>query len=378
MGVSRLRVLVTLLVFTSVGGWARSVSHGGESIALLATSLHFSSLQSDEGDGRPENIGEPAETQAISEIHLGAAVNARTSGRTSLVGDGAMRLVQIGNPPRRPRLPDLSREGRADLPGRLSLEVPSPGVRWQGSWLPPGIYRLALVTDGFEVMLAAKPLSPGPEILLPVEIGSMTAPSPRFRATLSLRTVEHQRTGHFLLRWGVMILEAQISTPPPTVVSNELWNLSVVPDLIENGEEMYFGTLVGNEDGGGTLEARWIRMSNGDQRLRLERSRRRRMFALRREYLARAARLLTIASSQTASGDAEAGAKTLQTAKAYEERAAQLEPHLAALEGTNREIVGQSRPGRGGETPQFRLESRGGQLYLIIDRASGGAEFRLP
>ncbi len=364
-------ILGALLVLTSSGVGTGSVSHPGARsdpwTPLPGARLAAQEPPARRADSDDPTVGEPAEAEAISEIVL-------ESGSAG----GAIRLVQIGNPPRRPVLPDLSREGRTDLPGRVSLEVPSPGLRWEGNWLPPGIYRLVLHTDGFEVTLGAQSLSPSPEIRLPVEIGTMSAPSPRFRATLATRTVGQVQTGHFSLRWGVMILEATLTSPELETVSHERWSLSLVPDLERHEDEMFLGILTGTEDGSGALEARWIRTPAGEQRLRLERPRRRRIFGLRREFLARASRLRTIAENQVATGDAEGGAATAQSAQSYEAEAAQLEPQLAALEGTSREVVGVALPPVAGSRPQFRLETRGGHVYLVIGAAAGGAEFRLP
>ncbi len=312
---------------------------------------------------------EIAESQSISEIQL--VPDGQGPGQ-----DHSIRLTQVGNPARRPVLPDLSREGVHELPGRVSLEVPDQGLLWGDRWLPPGIYRLALVTDGFAIRLRARPLAPGRDLELPVETGTLTAPAAQFRAHLGVRQVDRDRSGYLSLRWGVLLLEATLTSPDPSVKRVADWVLRAVPIPSHLTEEVFIGTLDRSSDGSGLREVRWIR-EGGESHLRLELSRRRRLIATHREYVARAERLHTVAKGLLDGGEESASSRVGLTAESYEERAAQIERQLEALDGSGRELVGTLRP-PAGERLEVRLESLEGAVRLVIDGPDGGVEFRLP
>lgn len=312
------------------------------------------------GPARPE----AAEIVAISEVELVPGAPAE---------EGVLRVVQVGNPPRRPPLPDLSRAGVHELPGRVSLEVPALGVRVGEQWLPPGIYRLALATEGLEPRLRARPLAPGRDIDLAIESGTMTAPAARFRCHLGERHVERERTAYFTLRWGALSLEATITAPPPRRLQAGRFAFAAVPEVGAPSEETYLGEIVEGE--GEPRSARWLR-GERQPRLRLERERRRRLFGLHREYLARAEWLAGMSRSALDAGDSAEATRIGRIAESYDERAAQLEKSLSALEGDGEEILGSARPAAG-DRVEVSLSERGNAVALVIDAPGGGAEFLL-
>jgi len=345
-------ILVALLVLLVSDGWARSAAHP-EGARRLSSLLAV----------------EPPEGLAISEIQLAAP------GR----GEGSLlRLVQVGNPVRRPPPPDLSREGEKPFPGRLSLEVPPPGIGWGDSWLPPGIYRLSLHTDGLLVTLRAEPLATAGSIDLPVELGTMTGPGSRFEATLSRRTVEEEATGSLTIRWGALLIRARLSTPELRRTAEEDWTLAAVPRLVSSDDETYLGTLSGKVVGSGAMEARWVREASDDHRLRLELSRRRRFLEGSREAAARAGRLRTVAEQQAGAGQEERARRTRSLVQSLEEDAARLKSQAAALARTSIEVVGRARPATPGGDPEVRLDLREGKVFLVVEGPEGGAEFQLP
>ena len=137
------------------------------------------------------------------------------------------------------------------------------------------------------------------------------------------------------------------------------------------------GEREGEQGGRAQGEPSSEELAESEPRLRLESHRRRRLFALRREYLARADRLNGLARS-AAEGDDEATSDRLgRLAESLEERAAQIERQLAALAGSGLEIVGSPRPARG-ERTEVTLVEREGTVRLIIESPAGGAEFPLP
>jgi len=327
----------------------------------MASPLH-SRVASPGSDDPPPSEG--AELVAVSEVIIEPG---------SPADGGVLRLVQVGNPAYRPPLPDLSREGEHELPGRVSLEVPSLGVRCGDRWLPPGLYRLALATDGVELRLRARPLAPGRDIDLAAETGTMTSPAARFRCHLAERHVERNRTVYLHLRWGALALEVTIDSPPSARSELGGYSLALVPELRVPAEEVYLGEIARSaEEARG---ARWLRTET-KPRLRLERERHRRLFGLRREYLARVERLASLAKSALEAGDEAEGARIGRIAASYDERAAQLEPTLAALDGGREEIVGVPRPAAGTRVAVSLVE-REGEVRLVIDSPAGGAEFRL-
>jgi hypothetical protein len=336
---------------------------------LLAVALLVAPVSG--APGSAVHIGDDStvEPLSISEIILAPA-----GGDTNR--ERSIQLVQIGNPARRPPLPDLSREGVHDLPGRVSLEVPDPGLRWGDQILPPGIYRLALITDGLALHLRARPLAPGLDVNLPVESGTLTAPGARFRAVLGVRRTDQKRIGYLSLRWGALMLEATLTAPQAISTQVGERELRAGPNLGALSEEVFLGTLEGTGEDSGRREARWIRRE-GPPRLRLELARQRRMFARRREDLARAGRLASIAKSALDGGDEVEGARIDSLAESYARHAELTERQLAALDGSGQEIVGTPRPATGDSTT-VRLEERAGEAILIIDSRAGGAEFALP
>ena len=178
----------------------------------------FSSLSS--GEGESSARAATSEGEATSSIEL----------TTPGAPPTAVRILQVGNPPRRPTLPDLSRAGRVEFPGRVSFEVGGEGILWDDElWVPPGIYRIALVSDGVEVRLAAQPLAPAAELSLPIETGTMTRPGGAFRATLAERDSEGARVGVFAIRWGALYWEATLTATALTRVAAGSWTLQETP-----------------------------------------------------------------------------------------------------------------------------------------------------
>ena len=316
-------------------------------------------------------VQETHEALAISQIEL----DTRRADRSE---EQKVRLVQVGNPIRRPPLPDLSRDGEFEFPGRVSLEVPNLGLACRDRWVPPGIYRLSLVVEDFETKVRARPLAPGPVIDLPVESGILNEPAERFRAYLGVREVDLRRLGYLSIRWGILMVETTLQQRGGTGSQGDDWTLEAVPvfDKVEN--EIFLGRLSGGPDGSGLLEARWIlgnsQARSRDSRLRLERASRRRLFAFRRECRARAERLRTIIQG---SNDQEIEKGWASLAESYEALATQLTSQLNALTGSNREIEGKTRAPQG-DTTTVELLQRTGETWLTIDSPTGGAEFRLP
>ena len=339
--------IVTALFLFLVEGRNRAAAHPIDDPAALASS-----------EARATSSAEGEATSAIELSTPGAAPT-------------PVRLIQVGNPPRRPNLPDLSRTGRVEFPGRVSLEVGGEGVLWDDVWVPPGIYRIALVSDGMEVRLGAQPLAPSEEITLPIETGTMTRPGGAFRAILSERNAEGVRTGIFSVRWGALYWEAKLEAPALSRRVVGSWTLQEVPVRSDAETETYLGVLTGIDDGRGELEARWVRMKGGEHRLRLERRQRRLSFALRRELGARARWLETMLE-----GVEDDPLQLKPRIENYRRQVADHERRLKALEGTSREVVGKPRPAA--SSPSLRLAELEGRTVLIIEDPRGGAEFRLP
>jgi len=316
-------------------------------------------------------VRETHEALSISQIEL----DARRADRSD---EQQVRLVQVGNPVRRPPLPDLSRDGEFEFPGRISFEVPTLGLACRDRWVPPGIYRLSLVVEDFETKIRARPLAPGPAVDLPVETGILNEPAERFRAYLGIREVDQRRIGYLSIRWGILIVETTLQQKGGVASQGDDWTLEAVPvfDNVEN--EVFLGRLSGGPSGSGLLEARWI-LGNGqgrssESRLRLERASRRRIFAFRRECRARAERLRTIIQG---SNDQKVEKKWASIAESYEVLVTQLTAQLNAHTGSSREIGGKTRAPQG-DTTKVELIQRSGETWLTIDSPTGGAEFRLP
>jgi hypothetical protein len=75
-------------------------------------------------------------------------------------------------------------------------------------------------------------------------------------------------------------------------------------------------------------------------------------------------------------GDSAEATRFGRIAESYDERAAQLEKSLSALEGDGEEILGSARPAAG-DRVAVSLAERGSAVALVIDAPEGGAEFLL-